>query len=135
MKISKAKIIYVCQNCGNSSPRWIGKCPACDEWNTVVEEITTKDKLNNINISSSKPISISEISPDQSHRRVTNIVEMDRVLGGGLIRGSTVLIGGDPGIGKSTLALQIPWFHCLNRGRPRYREIYISPSNSRRIIR
>jgi len=107
MKRSKAKIIYVCQNCGYSSPRWIGKCPACDEWSTFVEEITTKDKLNNIDISSSKAISISEISPDQSHRLFTNIVEMDRVLGGGLIRGSTVLIGGDPGIGKSTLALQI----------------------------
>lgn len=107
MKRSKATVIFVCQNCGNNSPRWIGKCPACSEWNTYVEEIVTKEKANPIYKSKSKPVLINEISWANEQRIKTDIKEMDRVLGGGLIFGSTVLIGGDPGIGKSTLALQI----------------------------
>lgn len=107
MKRSKATVIYVCQNCGSNSPRWIGKCPACEQWNTYVEEIGTKEKPNPVLKSKSKPVSINDISCDDENRIRTEITEMDRVLGGGLISGSTVLIGGDPGIGKSTLALQI----------------------------
>ena len=107
MKRSKSTVIFVCQNCGNNSPRWIGKCPACSEWNTYVEEIVTKEKANPIFKSKSKPVLINEISLANEQRIKTDIKEMDRVLGGGLIFGSTVLIGGDPGIGKSTLALQI----------------------------
>ena len=107
MKRSKATVIFVCQNCGNNSPRWIGKCPACSGWNTYVEEIVTKEKANPIFKSKSKPVLINEISLANEQRIKTDIKEMDRVLGGGLIFGSTVLIGGDPGIGKSTLALQI----------------------------
>ena len=107
MKRSKATVIYVCQSCGNNSPRWIGKCPACSEWNTYVEEISTREKANPIIKSKSKPVLINKITSTNDQRIKTNIAEMDRVLGGGLIYGSTVLIGGDPGIGKSTLALQI----------------------------
>lgn len=107
MKRSKSTVIFVCQNCGNNSPRWIGKCPACSGWNTYVEEIVTKEKANPIFKSKSKPVLINEISLANEQRIKTDIKEMDRVLGGGLILGSTVLIGGDPGIGKSTLALQI----------------------------
>ena len=106
MKRSKSTVIFVCQNCGNNSPRWIGKCPACSGWNTYVEEIVTKEKANPIFKSKSKPVLINEISLANEQRIKTDIKEMDRVLGGGLIFGSTVLIGGDPGIGKSTLALQ-----------------------------
>lgn len=107
MKRSKSTVIFVCQNCGNNSPKWIGKCPACSGWNTYVEEIVTKEKANPIFKSKSKPVLINEISLANEQRIKTDIKEMDRVLGGGLILGSTVLIGGDPGIGKSTLALQI----------------------------
>jgi len=107
MKRSKVLVIFVCQNCGNNSPRWIGKCPACSEWNTYVEEIGTKEKANPIFKTKSKPTLINDISSSNDQRIKTGILEMDRVLGGGLIHGSTVLIGGDPGIGKSTLALQI----------------------------
>ncbi|HSG31976.1 MAG TPA: DNA repair protein RadA [Thermodesulfobacteriota bacterium] len=107
MKRSKATVIFVCQNCGNNSPRWIGKCPACEQWNTFVEEIGTKEKPSPVLNPKSKPVLINEISSENEQRIKTDIAEMDRVLGGGLISGSTVLIGGDPGIGKSTLALQI----------------------------
>ncbi|NIS08588.1 MAG: DNA repair protein RadA [Candidatus Dadabacteria bacterium] len=107
MKRSKSTVIFVCQNCGSNSPRWIGKCPACSEWNTYVEELGTKEKVNPVLKTKSKPILIDEISSGNEERIKTEITEMDRVLGGGLISGSAVLIGGDPGIGKSTLALQI----------------------------
>lgn len=107
MKRSKATVIFVCQNCGTNSPRWVGKCPACEQWNTYVEEIAPKEKPNPIIKSKSKPVLINEITTADENRLRTGINEMDRVLGGGLISGSTVLIGGDPGIGKSTLALQI----------------------------
>ena len=109
----KLKTRYVCQNCGYISPRWLGKCPGCDEWNTLVEEViqTDKRKLShekntsvptNINLQQMKDVSISE-----EPRTKTNIGELDRVLGGGIVPGSVILIGGDPGIGKSTLMLQI----------------------------
>lgn len=107
MKRSKATVIFVCQNCGSNSPRWIGKCPACEQWNTYVEEFGTKEKTSPITKSKTKPVLINDISSQNEQRIKTDIIEMDRVLGGGLIFGSTVLIGGDPGIGKSTLALQI----------------------------
>ena len=109
----KLKTRYVCQNCGYISPRWLGKCPGCDEWNTLIEEViqTDKRKLSqeknasvpgNINLQQMKDVSISE-----EPRTKTNIGELDRVLGGGIVPGSVILIGGDPGIGKSTLMLQI----------------------------
>lgn len=111
----KTKTIYICQNCGAQSPKWIGKCPSCNEWNTYIEEVVTKStnrnpetsvvgtgKYNSDNI---KPI--KKISIKHEERIDTGNLEFNRVLGGGLVPGSLVLIGGEPGIGKSTLALQI----------------------------
>ncbi|MGH7901970.1 MAG: ATPase domain-containing protein, partial [Thermodesulfobacteriota bacterium] len=108
MKRSKLLVQFICQNCGNSSPRWIGKCPSCGEWNSYIEERVDarKTSYDRQNIKSNS-ILISEIKSGREKRIPTNIGELDRVLGGGFVPGSVVLIGGDPGIGKSTLALQM----------------------------
>lgn len=109
----KIKTRYVCQNCGYTSPRWIGKCPDCEQWNTMVEEVVQTDKRKlsqKTNIPMPENVNlqlISEVSTQEETRTKTNIEELDRVLGGGIVRGSVILIGGDPGIGKSTLMLQI----------------------------
>jgi DNA repair protein RadA/Sms len=108
----KIKTTFFCQNCGAQSPKWTGKCPSCGEWNTYVEEIIKKeDKKEGWQNSSSsrvsKPILIQEINPDDQQRIVLPDNELNRVLGGGLVPGSLVLLGGEPGIGKSTLMLQI----------------------------
>ena len=106
---SKIKTVYVCQSCGTQSPRWMGKCPDCGAWNTMVEEQVEKSR----DIGSAKrqggsePILLNEIQARDEDRFVTKIGELDRVLGGGIVPGSVVLIGGDPGIGKSTLVLQM----------------------------
>ncbi|MGO9688907.1 MAG: DNA repair protein RadA [Syntrophobacteraceae bacterium] len=109
MKPHKTKTVYVCQSCGSQSPRWMGKCPDCGAWNTMVEERMEKAK----DIGSSKrgngaePLLLGDIQSRDEDRFVTKIGELDRVLGGGIVSGSVVLIGGDPGIGKSTLVLQM----------------------------
>ena len=106
---AKTKTIYVCQSCGTQSPRWMGKCPDCGQWNTMVEERIEKPK----DIGSSKrrtgpePLLLGDIETKDEDRFITKIGELDRVLGGGIVTGSVVLIGGDPGIGKSTLVLQM----------------------------
>ncbi|ODT55601.1 MAG: DNA repair protein RadA [Paludibacter sp. SCN 50-10] len=110
--MAKAKTVYVCQSCGNDSPKWIGKCPACGEWNTYVEEIVAKETRQQVQLSGlepakSKPVLISEIETAEEVRIDTRSAELNRVLGGGLVPGSLVLIGGEPGIGKSTLVLQV----------------------------
>lgn len=100
--------MYVCQNCGAQSPRWVGKCPSCEGWNTYVEEMLTpvsKEGRGGI-VFSDKPVKFSEISMAEEKRLKTGIIEFDRVLGGGIVPSSVTLIGGDPGIGKSTIALQ-----------------------------
>ncbi len=105
--MSKTKIKYICSNCGYESLRWLGKCPECESWNSFTEEIleTSKRKIStaktNVTVTS-----IGEISATEDDRIKTNIAEFDRVLGGGLMPGSVILLGGDPGIGKSTLAMQ-----------------------------
>jgi len=105
--LAKTKTIYVCQNCGAKAPKWLGKCNSCGEWNTFVEEIETSSKSEYTNKKqTTKPELISEIEIRNEQRISTNIKEFDRVLGGGLVLGSVVLIGGEPGIGKSTLLLQ-----------------------------
>ncbi|MCX6256998.1 MAG: DNA repair protein RadA [Bacteroidia bacterium] len=108
--MSKTRTAYICQNCGASAPKWIGKCPSCNEWNTYVEEIITKEPSNpsvSTRVSNSSPKRFSEISSQAETRIDLHSDELNRVLGGGLIPGSMVLIGGEPGIGKSTLVLQI----------------------------
>ncbi len=111
--MGKIKTAYFCQNCGAQSPKWIGKCPSCQEWNTYVEEVIEqpKDKQHGYKKSSgsgsAKPKKLSEISTKEAPRTHTGITELDRVLGGGVVAGSVMLIGGEPGIGKSTLMLQL----------------------------
>ena len=110
--MAKAKnTAFFCKECGYESAKWMGQCPGCKEWNTFVEEPVTKSKTKGLtsNILSGgviKPARISEISLEDEDRLATGIDELDRVLGGGLVKGSLVLVGGDPGIGKSTLLLQ-----------------------------
>ena len=108
MKKSKVQFQFVCQSCGNSSPRWLGKCPACGEWNSYVEEKVEKEKRSTVKSNPySSPVAITKIESGKEERIPTRIGELDRVLGGGFVPGSVVLVGGDPGIGKSTLALQM----------------------------
>ncbi|MBE7054067.1 MAG: DNA repair protein RadA [Ruminococcaceae bacterium] len=104
------KTKFVCNECGYETPKWLGKCPSCGEWNSFCEEIINKknyDKSYAKGLKSSKPSLLSEITTSTELRHKTNITELDRVLGGGIVKGSLVLFGGDPGIGKSTLLLQI----------------------------
>ncbi|MGI5974359.1 MAG: DNA repair protein RadA [Paludibacter sp.] len=110
--MAKTKNVYICQNCGNDSPKWIGKCPVCGEWNSYVEEIISKEskqsvQLAGIQMTKEKPQLISEVDTTEEIRIDSGSVELNRVLGGGLVAGSLVLIGGEPGIGKSTLVLQV----------------------------
>ena len=106
----KQKSVYICQNCGASSPKWIGKCPSCQQWNTFVEEVVTntiKPSSGVFQASEVRPVKISDIKTDTVVRIDTNNTEFNRVLGGGIVPGSVILIGGVPGIGKSTLSIQI----------------------------
>ena len=108
--MAKTKTVYVCQNCGTDSPKWIGRCPSCNQWNTYVEEKIVQSKASTSLLTDAvhaKPIPISEIKPGNMQRLKSGIDELDRLLGGGIVPGSTILIGGEPGIGKSTLALQV----------------------------
>lgn len=112
--MSKIKSSYFCQKCGHQSPKWLGKCPSCEEWNTFVEEIIQKEeskkgdwKTSTSQKIANKPRLIQAINPLSEDRILTPDKELNRVLGGGIVPGSLVLIGGEPGIGKSTLLLQI----------------------------
>lgn len=110
--MSKQKSTYVCQNCGAESAKWIGKCPTCGEWNSYVEEIIKKDttkkiQLGGFEFTKQKPMLIQSVESNEEDRIDTSCGELNRVLGGGLVNGSLVLIGGEPGIGKSTLVLQV----------------------------
>jgi DNA repair protein RadA/Sms len=105
--MSKTKIKYICSNCGYESLRWIGKCPECESWNSFTEEIVeTSPRKANISKSRFSYIKILDISANEDDRIKTGIIEFDRVLGGGIMPGSVILLGGDPGIGKSTIAMQ-----------------------------
>jgi DNA repair protein RadA/Sms len=112
--MSKIKTAFFCGNCGYESAKWVGKCPSCNEWNTFVEELISKDKgdakkqmwRDELNGNDSKTISLSEVKSSEEKRLLTSDAELNRVLGGGIVPGSIVLIAGEPGIGKSTLFLQ-----------------------------
>jgi DNA repair protein RadA/Sms len=108
--VAKVKTNFVCQNCGTSSSKWVGKCPSCGEWNSFVEEIVEKkSSVHDSRVSSgnSKPSLLSNLTNDKEERIDTKSHELNRVLGGGLVLGSLTLLGGEPGIGKSTLLLQV----------------------------
>lgn len=111
--MAKARTVYLCQNCGFDSPKWIGRCPSCGEWNTFVEEIIHKESgsskipMAGFEVTKQRPVLITDVETTAEERINTSNNELNRVLGGGLVKGSLVLIGGEPGIGKSTLVLQV----------------------------
>lgn len=108
--MAKTKTVYFCSNCGNESPKWLGKCPNCGEWNTYVEEKVTvksaKESLLPASSMDNAPVRLSEIKGEKEERILMPSGDLNRVLGGGLVPGSIILVGGEPGIGKSTLVLQ-----------------------------
>lgn len=131
--MAKIKSVYICSQCGYESPKWYGKCPSCGEWNTMNEEIkeqssasVTKSRISNY----TPPVSIKEISTTDEIRYKTGLSELDRVLGGGIVKGSLVLLGGDPGIGKSTILLQI----CEHLGKE-HKILYVSGEESKRQLK
>lgn len=134
----KSKTVYICSECGANYPKWMGKCTTCNSWNTIVEEVvvdTKAAKSGKVGIMSaptlgSTPKTIADIDLADEERTPTGMSELDRVLGGGLVSGSLVLVGGDPGIGKSTLLLQI----CQHMGKSK-KILYVSGEESQRQIK
>ena len=126
----KTKYVHVCQECGHESPKWLGRCPACNAWSSFVEEAITPEPKGLGKQAKfgdpQKPVKLKDISGEKEDRVLTKIKELDRVLGGGLVEGSLVLVGGDPGIGKSTLLLQI----CQTIGQQKKSVLYISGEES-----
>jgi len=132
--MAKTKTVFFCRNCGNESPKWIGKCNACGEWNTYSEETIVTGKTNKASVHSkwdvkSKPVAIQDIVAGKEQRIDMQNAELNRVLGGGLVPGSLILIGGEPGIGKSTLMLQVAL--ALNN----VKVLYISGEESQQQIK
>ena len=134
--MAKTKTVYVCSNCGADSPKWLGKCPNCGEWNTYVEEIVTKEPAVKRPVpgimegNKIRPVLLRDITTEEEARIDLKDDELNRVLGGGLVKGSLVLIGGEPGIGKSTLLLQV----CRNLALSGSNVLYISGEESLRQI-
>jgi DNA repair protein RadA/Sms len=104
--MAKARSVWRCQQCGHTAAKWLGQCPGCGEIGTLVEEAETAKAVSASRASGARPLKLAEVALTSDHRTSTGIAEFDRVLGGGLVRGSLVLLGGEPGIGKSTLLLQ-----------------------------
>jgi len=132
MATAKTKSVWFCNSCGNESPKWMGRCPACGEWNTMVEEtVATGKRQPQVNVPGSghKPMPLSQIESTHEQRISLSNAEVDRILGGGLVEGSLVLIGGEPGIGKSTLSLQIPLQNS------RLRTLYVTGEESARQVK
>ncbi len=130
--MAKIKTVYICSNCGNKAAKWIGKCPVCGQWNTFEEEIEQKDTGSSYKPAKkivSKPKLIKDITYEKEQRIDTLNNEFNRVLGGGLVQGSIILIGGEPGIGKSTLALQIAV------RLEKYKTLYVSGEESLQQIK
>lgn len=127
--------IYFCQNCGFESSKWMGQCPGCKEWNTFVEEVVDRKGGTSASVKKTleeaKPVPLSVVSSADEERTSTDMKELDRVLGGGIVKGSLVLVGGDPGIGKSTLLLQV----CKNLSNKNISVLYISGEESLQQIK
>lgn len=132
MAKGKTATIFYCQSCGYESSKWMGQCPGCREWNTFVEEVVSRSDLKGTGTQrrsgeKEKPCILSEVPVLKEDRVLTGIGELDRVLGGGIVQGSMTLVGGDPGIGKSTLLLQV----CRNLAEKGHRVLYISGEESK----
>ena len=126
------KTIYFCQNCGHEAGKWLGQCPACKEWNTFVEEkVTVSKSVGAREYQELNVLPLSQVKTEEEERIGTKMEELDRVLGGGIVPGSLILVGGDPGIGKSTLLLQV----CQNLTREKRKVLYISGEESLRQIK
>ena len=127
--------VYFCQNCGFESAKWMGQCTGCKEWNTFVEEMVDRKSASSSSVRKSleeaKPLPLSAISSADEERTSTSMKELDRVLGGGIVKGSLVLVGGDPGIGKSTLLLQV----CKNLSNKKISVLYVSGEESLQQIK
>ena len=131
------KSVFFCQNCGHEESKWLGQCPMCKEWNTFVEEkitVSSGGKSGVVRSGKEKGFNIvplADVSTDEDERIKTQIQELDRVLGGGIVAGSLVLVGGDPGIGKSTLLLQV----CQKLSSINKKVLYISGEESLKQIK
>jgi len=129
--MSKTKSAFFCQNCGHETPKWLGKCPGCSSWNTLIEEIKVKKSGSNsfsVQSSQSSPISLKKIEQNNNQKFKLKDTELNRVLGDGIVQGSMVLVGGEPGIGKSTLMLQI----AVNE---HFKVLYVSGEESNQQIK
>lgn len=132
--MAKIKTSYICSECGFESPKWYGKCPSCGEWNTLNEELNSQQTKNGFSNSFStvnQVLALDDICGENDERITTKIEEFDRVLGGGIVKGSLVLLSGDPGIGKSTILLQI----CQNLGSKGQKILYVSGEESANQIK
>ncbi len=131
--MAKAKQIYFCQECGYESAKWLGQCPGCKNWNTFVEEklVVGVDKHSGKTTEAATPTSILQVTTSENTRIGTGMKELDRVLGGGIVTGSLTLVGGDPGIGKSTLLLQV----CRNLTAAEHKVLYVSGEESLQQIK
>ena len=126
------KSVFFCQNCGHEESKWLGQCPACKEWNTFVEEKVTSVKAGTVrDKKEAQIVTLSSVETDEDERMMTEMAELDRVLGGGIVPGSLVLVGGDPGIGKSTLLLQV----CQRLAAMNKKILYISGEESLKQIK
>lgn len=126
------KSVYFCQNCGHEESKWLGQCPMCKEWNTFAEEKVVSIKgQKSSGEKQVQAVTLSSVTTDEDERMKTELVELDRVLGGGIVPGSLVLVGGDPGIGKSTLLLQI----CQKLSAMNKKVLYISGEESLKQIK
>ncbi len=109
--MAKGKTVFVCSECGYESAKWLGKCPGCGQWNCFYEEKIVKDSKSSFskidNLKNATPEKLSDVKGKEEVRVKTGLNELDRVLGGGIVKGSLILVGGEPGIGKSTLILQL----------------------------
>ena len=133
--MAKIKSVYICSECGYESPKWYGKCPGCNQWNTMNEEIKDTSKSapkakSTVFSSHTKPKTISSVTSEDEERFDTGLKELNRVLGGGIVKGSLVLLGGDPGIGKSTILMQI----CQHLGDS-LKILYVSGEESKRQLK
>lgn len=132
--MAKSTMVYFCKECGYETSKWLGQCPGCGQWNSMVEEPARKKvvaKVSNVKEGQSKVSPITDISLEAEEKLSTGLGELDRVLGGGIVKGSLILVGGDPGIGKSTLLLQV----CKNISERDNKVLYISGEESLKQIK